>query len=156
MQIHALTSLRLIKPKMAALCKEEAIRELALLLDKAGKLKSLAAFLKDVFRREKEYPTGIGRGIAIPHARSAAVKESCLAVGKCRRLDWSGTGEELVELVMLLAVPKTVEKEHLLILKELAELLVEEKFTERLLKACTREEIYRLFKEGYPDGGEVR
>ena len=91
MQIHALTSLRLIKPKMAALCKEEAIRELALLLDKAGKRSRWLLSSRMFSGARKSIP----RGLAGASPSSCPVRggeRELLAVGKCRRLDWSGPG----------------------------------------------------------------
>ncbi|RKO60850.1 Phosphotransferase system mannitol/fructose-specific IIA domain (Ntr-type) [Caldibacillus debilis GB1] len=65
--------------------KTEAIGELAKLLDGAGKLADVQRFMEAVLRREDQGTTGIGDGIAIPHAKSSAVKEAAIAFGKSEK-----------------------------------------------------------------------
>ena len=64
----------------AASSKSEAIEKLIALMDKMGKIKDLGEYKKQVLAREKEGTTGIGEGVAIPHAKTDAVAEAGLSV----------------------------------------------------------------------------
>ncbi|TDT62750.1 PTS sugar transporter subunit IIA [Fonticella tunisiensis] len=145
MDIKNLININLIKAEIKATRKEEVIKELAELLDQNNKLNSLEVYLHDVFKREEEYTTGIGRGIAIPHGKSEGVKESCIAIGKCNDVEWDSMDGNPVKIVILIAVPLSgAQNEHLMILAKLAELLMDEEFTQNLVNSKNPEDIYRL------------
>lgn len=145
MDINKLTNTDLIKVDLKGTNKEEVIRELANVLNENGKLTSLELYLEDVFEREKEYTTGIGRGVAIPHGKSEGVKESCVAIGKVNDIDWDSMDGNPVQVVILLAVPKSgANNEHLMILAKFAELLMDDDFTTALVNVKTSQEMYEL------------
>ena len=62
--------------------KEEAIRELAHPLIDSGNIANADEFLNEIFDREEKGSTGIGSGLAIPHCRTAFVKDILVSVGR--------------------------------------------------------------------------
>ncbi len=81
--------------------RDEAICELAKRLAELGKIDDLQTYLQEVFHRESIGPTALGEGLAVPHGKSAAVKEAAFAVATLiEPLQWEGVdGPESVELI---------------------------------------------------------
>ena len=119
--------------------KEAAIDLLAELHDQVGHLSDKEAYERDVWKREGECVTAIGMGMAVPHAKSDAVKQAGLAAITvpdgidCRALDGQPT-----RLLFMIAAPDDGDL-HLQILSSLMTLLVEEERRERLVQAATPE-----------------
>lgn len=136
----------LIVINMDAKDKKEAINKLIALIKNENKIDSEEEFLKCVLKRESEFSTGVGNGIAIPHGRSETVKEAIVAFGKLnKKIDWNSIDSELVDLIFLLGVPeKNTENLHLKILAQLSRKLMDENFVSQLRDANTEQEIYSL------------
>jgi fructose-specific phosphotransferase system IIA component len=115
--------------------KEDALRKMALMLQAEGRISDLDQFLEDIFAREESVSTGVGFGVAIPHAISAAVLSPSIAVAKTKDgLDFNAIDDELVHLIFMLAIPKEVENdEYIRTLAKLARLLVNEEFRMELM-----------------------
>lgn len=79
--IHQLITKDLICLDLKASSKDEVFHEMANLLNSQGKLSNKDLFLKDIYAREEIGNTGFEDGVAIPHAKSAAVKEPAVAIG---------------------------------------------------------------------------
>lgn len=87
-------------------------------------------------RREQLGSTGIGHGVAIPHARSAWLSQPrAVFLGLARPVDFGAADGAPVDLVLALAVPQDDVQGHLALLSELAELLSDETLRERL-RSC--------------------
>jgi PTS system fructose-specific IIA component len=112
--------------------KEQATKELAKRLKKAGRLKSVSKYLKAVAAREEHFPTGIEGGIAIPHAQSDYVltPSVCVATSKAG-IDF-GADDGPSTLIFLIAAPKSGEGAHLEILGTLARKVMDEEFCDHL------------------------
>ena len=120
--------------------KEETIRQMVGLMVKAGNISDPEKYMKGVFAREEEGTTGIGEGIAIPHAKNDAVRAPGLAAMVIRNgVDYDSMDGEPVNLAFLIAAPDTEENVHLEVLSRLSMLLMDESFKENLLKAKTVE-----------------
>lgn len=134
----------LIALNMEAKDKNEALRELIGLVQKENKIASEEKFLDCVLHREKEFSTGVGNGIAIPHGRSETVNEALVAFAKLNnRIDWNSVDDELVDLIFLLGVPdKNTENLHLKILAQLSRKLMDEEFVKVLREARTEQEVF--------------
>jgi 2-O-A-mannosyl-D-glycerate-specific PTS system IIC component len=160
MQLKNLTSPFLIVTKCNAHSKEEIIRYLVNRLAEAGKLHAPDEFYRAVLEREKLSPTGFEGGLAIPHGKSATVKEAAFAVATLQTpLDtWESIDpDNRVELVILLAIPdEEAGSTHLALLSELVTRLSNAEYKNRLLQARTSEELYRaLDAAGDADGRQV-
>lgn len=126
--------------------KREAIQKIAELLESAGKIENLQEYAKDVFFRENECTTGIGFGIAIPHARSSGVRETAITFVKLSDpIDWESLDGEPVETIIMLAVPEGENSEFLELLSKLSYNLMDDEFREKLLNSQSKEEVRYLF-----------
>lgn len=138
--------------------KDEIVESLAQMLLSNGYLASVQDFTLDVQQREAQVSTGIGYGIAIPHARSEAVVRPGIAVGRLRKaIDYDSIDEQPVRLVFLLAVPASLDsKRYLQTLAGLARLLAHETFRRSIMAARSADElleaIHRAEAKQVPDG----
>lgn len=127
---------------LAAEDKFAAIEELAELLYRASKISSKEKFIEDVLEREAHVPTSVGRGVAIPHARSSAVLETAVAVGRAKGLHWADDDEEPVRMVFLLAVPMSnPSSEYIAMLASLAKALLDDDFCQGVMAATRSSEV---------------
>lgn len=121
--------------------KQEAIEKMVELMAKGGNITDLEKYKAGVFQREEEGTTGIGEGIAIPHAKTDAVKEPGLASMIVRDgVDYDALDDEPVHMIFLIAAPNTKDNIHLDVLGRLSMLLMDEKFREDLMQASSVEE----------------
>lgn len=95
---------------------EECVRGLAVLLDDAGRLSDVDAFVADVLAREAKGSTALPGGVALPHARSAAVLEPTVAVATLPAPVTAANGHDF-DLVFLLAVPEARSDQYLKLLR---------------------------------------
>ena len=131
---------------LKATTKDEAIEELIELLEKDGKLTNRGEFKKAVLKREEEFSTGIGMGIAIPHGKSEVVTEACIAFGKSEKgIDYQSMDDEPAHLFFLIAVPNDSSDVHLRALSEISRKLMHSEIREQLLKAQSFEELSSVF-----------
>lgn len=142
MRITELLSPESISLQVSPKSKAETIDTLALLLKKAGKLSDIEEYKKEVWKREEESTTGIGDGIAIPHARSKAVKKPGLAaITVPSGVDYESLDGKPAHLFFMIAVPESSGNLHLQALARLSGLLMDEKFRQKLMEAKTPKEF---------------
>ena len=128
--------------------KEDAIRELARLMERTQGMIDFDLFLEDVFKRERLGTTGIGDGIAIPHARTDAVDQLVIALGRSARgVEFESLDGKKVKLLFLMGTPKGSVSHYLKILAQLTRLLKEGTFRDKLLEARDKELVVSLFRE---------
>ena len=124
--------------------RHQATRALAERLVATGRCTDLEAFLADVRKREETMATGLPGGIAIPHARSAAITEPTLGFGRLATgLDW-GAKDGVADLVFLIAAPEGGGEAHMQVLPKLAKALMKKEFTAALRSATTDAEVVAL------------
>ncbi|KLE15831.1 fructose PTS transporter subunit IIA [Clostridium sp. C8] len=105
-------------------------------------------YIEDVKKREAISTTGIGDGVAIPHAKSKWVKVPTVIVGKSKRgIEWESLDDEKVKMVFLIAVPDGEGNEHLKILQILAVSLMDDEFREEIENATDKSVIEKLLLE---------
>lgn len=124
--------------------RDDAIRQLTQRLTELGKITDAETYLDEVFQRESLGPTALGEGLAVPHGKSAAVKEAAFAVATLREsLEWEGIdGPEPVELIFLLAIPPAeAGSTHIQILTELTTRLADDDLRRRVMAANSAEEL---------------
>ncbi len=121
--------------------KEAAIDHLVDLMDKGGNLNDKEAYKQRVLAREAEGSTGIGEGIAIPHAKTDAVAAPGLASMIVRDgVDYESLDDEPAHLFFLIAAPAGGADVHLEVLSRLSRMLMDDDFRDSLLKAKTADE----------------
>lgn len=137
----------LITFDLQATDKAAAIKELAQKIKDAQHINDLDTYLNAVFKREEEYTTGIGNGVAIPHGKTAAVLKSSLAFGRSNKgITYNSMDNKPVYLIFLIAVPENSSNEHLQILSQIARKLMHEENRQAILKAQSPEELYQVFE----------
>ena len=126
--------------------KDSALKYLANLAVKNGLATSSQAVYDKYLVREKENSTGMTDGFAIPHAQSAAIKQSSMLILKLRNpIEWDSLDGQKIDTVISFLIPEKDSKRHLQYLSNTAKLLTHQDFIEKLKKAQTPEEIKNLF-----------
>jgi len=139
-----------ILPNLDAADKEDAIRQLvgALAAAKAIPKTKTDAVLREVVERERSASTGIGRGVGIPHARSAHVKQIVLAIGRVPRgVEFGAVDGERVRIILLLVSPKEGNDAHLAVMKSIATIARDPYQRQRLISCATAESFLDLLAE---------
>ncbi|MCX5636166.1 MAG: PTS sugar transporter subunit IIA [Planctomycetota bacterium] len=129
-------------PELRARDRDGAIAELVSALDKAGKLGkgNREEIIKAVVRREKEASTGMGKGVAVPHVKHAAVKDVVAAIGQSSAgIDFSALDKRPVYTIMLLISPVDNPDKHLQAMENIFRHLQQERFR-KFLRQCQRAE----------------
>lgn len=125
--------------------KQSAIRQLADLMAASGNLSDKEQYLKDVFAREASGTTGLGDGIATPHAKSMGVKEAGLAAMTVPAgMDFESMDGKPARLFFMIAAPDSANDAHIQILQQLAMMIMDPDFKEALIAAKTKEEFLHL------------
>lgn len=142
-----------------AASKPETIEKMVSLMADGGNIANIEVYKAGVFAREEEGTTGIGEGIAIPHAKTDAVKEPGLAAMVVKEgVDYDSLDGEPVHLIFLIAAPNTEDNVHLEVLSRLSMLLMDDSFRENLMNAESVEEFLRFIDEAekakFPEEGE--
>ena len=146
-----------IVARLKAKQRDEAIRELVGVLGKAGKIPedSVEAVSKLVIKRENEASTGIGKGVAVPHVKSADVSEPVAAVGcSAEGIDFSSLDKQPVYSVILLVSPTTNPDRHLQAMETVFRNLQKDDFRRFLRQAQTCQEIMEIITDADGDGME--
>ncbi|MGL4762890.1 MAG: PTS fructose transporter subunit IIABC [Sarcina sp.] len=125
--------------------KEEAINTLINLMDKSGNLNDKEEYKNAILEREVLSTTGIGGGIAIPHAKTKAVEKASLSSMIIREgVDYDSLDGEPAHLFFMIAAPDGENNTHLEVLARLATLLMDEEFKKSLLNANSVEKFLQL------------
>lgn len=143
----------LFKPELVRLVerfesKGECLNYMTELLSASGCLSFPDRYLAAVKGREEIMSTGIGRGVAIPHARDLTV--SCLRIAVCKLetpLDFNSVDNQPVSLVFMIAVPQNSNRQYMQILRSLSEHLRQDENRATLLGATTDRELYNYVHE---------
>ncbi|MDD5091274.1 MAG: PTS sugar transporter subunit IIA [Candidatus Wallbacteria bacterium] len=131
-----------IKLDLKAKDKDAILNELNELALESKKISDPEEFTRAIFDREAKITTGIGSGIAIPHARSNAVKDFVMVFARSKKgLNFKALDDKPVHLFFLLGAPFDHDEEYLEAMGRLSKLLKEPTFRSRLLEVKTKAEI---------------
>lgn len=130
---------------LKATSKAEVIDELVNKLDSAGRLNNKEDYKNAILKRESEFSTGIGDGIAIPHAKTAAVKTPALAFGRSvSGIDYDSLDGNPANIFFMIAASEGANSTHLETLSRLSTMLMNPDFKAKLLEAKSEDEILSL------------
>ena len=128
--------------------KQAAISQLAELMNASGNLSDADQYKKDVLAREAQGTTGLGDGIATPHAKSAGVKAAGLAAMTVPQgMDFESMDGNPARLFFMIAAPDSANDEHLAILSKLATMIMDPDFKEALIAARDKDEFLKLIDD---------
>ncbi len=127
--------------------RDEAIDALIDSAHQAGILPNKAKFRTAVMHREQLVSTGIGMGIAIPHAKLSDLDDFFIAIGVQRKkgVDWNALDKAPVRLIFLIGGPDHRQSEYLQILSRLTMTIKDVERRKEILKAQTPQEVFALF-----------
>ena len=125
--------------------KADAIYTLGDLMDKGGNLSDKTEYLKAVFAREESGSTGLGDGIATPHAKSAGVKEAGLAAMVVPNgVDFEALDGQPSRLFFMIAAPEGAADTHVEVLSKLATMVIDPDFKNALIQSATVDRFLEL------------
>jgi fructose-specific phosphotransferase system IIA component len=128
--------------------KEEIISELVDLFKDDPRVEDIEKVRSAVLEREKVMSTGVGKGFAIPHGKTNAVKEIIGAFGKIKDgIDYESLDGNPVNLVFLLVGKDNLISTHIKLLSRISRLMNKDDFRHRLTEANSADEIVKLFSE---------
>ena len=128
--------------------KADAIKELTHLLFDKKRMKSVGPALDQIMAREITESTGIGRGIAVPHARVPGMKNLACAIGRVKDgLDFSAVDRKPVQLIFLICYPPVQQTTYLNFVATVAKLLTDKKHLNAVLKAKNEEDMLTILED---------
>ncbi len=128
--------------------KSEVVDELLDLFKNDERVNDLGEMKNAVMEREKIMSTGVGKGFAIPHAKTNSVNEIVAAFGKLDTpIDFQALDEQPVNLIFLLVGKENLVGPHIKLLSRISRMMNKDEFRDSLIKAKSPEEIYSLFEE---------
>lgn len=125
-----------------------ALSQLVDALDKADKLIDREVFYQAIVEREKIGSTGIGIGVAIPHAKLKGYENFFIAIGiqKGRGIEWNALDGAPVRIIFMIGGPENRQTEYLKILSQLTSAIKDEERRKALLKATNSRDILGVFQ----------
>ncbi|WP_211745757.1 fructose-specific PTS transporter subunit EIIC [Paenibacillus sp. Marseille-Q4541] len=131
---------------LQATTKDGAIDELITSLNKSGRINDPVLFKEMIYKREAESSTGIGGGIAMPHAKTKAVNEPTVVFAKSKAgIDFDSLDGAPAHVFFMIAAPEGAGNTHLRTLAALSKLLIDSEFIEQLMNTKTPDEVTALF-----------
>ena len=128
--------------------KEDAIKEMADLEVETGIVNDEGEFIKSIWARENESTTGIGDGIAMPHARNKSINKARVLFAKSAQgIDYNSLDGQPVNLFFMITAPDGADNTHLEALAKLSGLLINPDLVAALKEAKNPEEVINLFEE---------
>ncbi|HEP1793481.1 TPA: PTS sugar transporter subunit IIA [Streptococcus suis] len=131
---------------LQATSKEAVIDEMIASLVEKGYVTDFDVFKTGIMNREAQTTTGLGDGIAMPHAKNAAVKEATVLFAKSNKgVDYASLDGQPTDLFFMIAAPEGANDTHLAALAELSKYLMKAGFADRLRAATNPEEVIAVF-----------
>lgn len=157
MKITELLTRETILLSMQSRSKQEAIEELVEVLDRAGKISDRTAFKTAILKREEQSTTGIGDGIAIPHAKTEVVKAPAIVFGRSDSgVDYESLDGQPAHLFFMIAAPEGANNTHLEALARLSGILMKDDARKSLLSANNADEILEIINSYDKDDEEEK
>lgn len=160
MKIIDLLDEKSIKLNLESKNKPEVIEEIVDLVANSGNLNDKENYKKAILAREEMSTTGIGEGVAIPHAKTTAVTKACIAAAVSKEgIDYESFDGSLSNLFFMIAAPDGANNTHLEVLSRLSTILMDEDFRNKLINSGSSREFKEIidkkerekFSEEYQD-----
>jgi fructose-specific phosphotransferase system IIA component len=136
---------RLVIFNMKATTKDEAISELVALAGTSNMIKDEQQLLQDVKEREELVTTGVGYGVAFPHAKTKSAKGIVITFGRQDKgIDFDAMDHKPVKLFFLIAAPEDAIGAHLNVMARLSYLMKSEENRDTLLEATSPGDVLTL------------
>ncbi len=129
--------------------RNQALRTLVDALCNAGKIQQADPFYHAILRREKIVSTGIGMGVAVPHAKLEEYAHFFIALGiqkGNKGIEWDALDKAPVRLIFMIGGPADRQSDYLKILSRLTAAIKDEQFRQKVYEAESRDEVLQLFE----------
>ncbi|TLU85815.1 MAG: PTS sugar transporter subunit IIA [Chlorobium sp.] len=156
MKIEGLLSEKYIDLNLELAVKSQVIEKMLSMVGGHPGVKDIMKLREDVLKREQDMSTGIGKALALPHAKSSGVSQPVMAFATLQNeLDFDSIDNQPVKIVFLLATPEEMLAEHLKLLGRITKLAGKEDVRQKLVRATSSREIIELFREEEKDFPEI-
>jgi mannitol/fructose-specific phosphotransferase system IIA component (Ntr-type) len=136
-----------IKVPLVGATRQEVVKEMVDLFVAAGDLGDSDQVLAAIVGRERTRSTGIGGGVAIPHAKTSQVSDVVMAVGLCAEaVDFDSIDGVGVRLVVMLISPEVLTPQHLQVLRSVTDVMSLASIRDELLGAKSADVLYDIFR----------
>jgi len=144
-RISELLAPDLINLNLTSREKEGVLVEVAEMVHKAGKVSDKDLFLAAIAKRENLESTGIGKGLAIPHARTDTVDGVVMAFARSKEgVDFQSLDQKPARLIFLIASPEREKSAYIKALARISRLMRKDSFRQQLMEAATPQEVIQL------------
>lgn len=139
-----------VKLDLHAQEQQSVLAELCDLLAQGNQIPDSAGLFDAVLRREQMSPTAIGKGVAVPHARTPSAPRTMLAIGIAKKgIPFGETDGDPVRIFFLLAGPPDSSRTHVALLAQIARLAKDPTLRERFITARSPEALRELLKSTF-------
>lgn len=137
-----------VRVGLPASSKEEVLDALVALAATSPAIRDADRLREDVWLRERRISTGVGQGLALPHARTATATETVAAFGTLAEpVDYGALDGAPVQLVLLLAGPEADHSRHIRLLSRVSLVMSSDEVRTRLCRAETPGQVLREIRE---------
>lgn len=148
MNIHELLSSDTVVTNLSARGKEDAIVQMVNMLDGHPAISDIETVRKAVLERERIMSTGVGKGIALPHAKSSTISSTAAVLVTTKEpVEFGSLDNKPVSLIFLLIGNSESKSEHIRILSRISRLLNQDALRVKLLASSSGNELLQLLKE---------
>ena len=148
MRVYDYLNESLILVDMDINSKKEAITKIVDRMSQNDVLSNAPKFLEAVFERESLGSTAIGKGMALPHARTQYIKGITIAVARLKKgVEFNAADGQAVNLLFLLGTPLNAVGEYLSVLAKLSKILKDDETRKKILNAKSPSEIRTIFQQ---------
>jgi len=128
--------------------KDDVLKELVEVLARASEVQDKEAFYHAILERESILSTGIGLGIAVPHAKISSVKTLVAALGKTKKgINYGALDDQPVHIVVMIGANDAQQADYIRALARVTLLLKNEKIRQAIIAAETTEKVFDILKE---------
>lgn len=148
MKIQNLLKENLMILDLEAKDKTGVIDEMITRLSQEGYVTDFEVFKEGILNREAQMTTGLGDGIAMPHAKNAAVKEAAVLFARSLKgVDYESLDGQPTDLFFMIAAPEGANDTHLAALAELSQYLLKEGFADQLRQVSQPQDVLAVFNQ---------
>jgi fructose-specific phosphotransferase system IIA component len=148
MKISDILSTDVIEVGIEVKDKDDSIRKVINLASKTNKIIDIEKVTESIFEREKLVSTGVGKGFAIPHSKTDAIRDivASFAITK-EPVDFDSIDGEPVRFIFLLVGKENLLNTHIKLLSRISRLMNKDEFRSKLLDSSTSEDVLKVFRD---------
>lgn len=149
MKLSDFLDIDLLHADISASDARDFLQKMVVTLVRCQAISDEAEAIEKILAREKVMSTGIGGGVAIPHARCASLNRTVLSIALSKEgIDFKALDGNPVHIVFLILGPQDSAALHVKLLAQIAKLIKDRKFVEKLMICRSADEIMRVIRQG--------